>query len=64
MSVMSIVNLLSGENETMIVPTVLESALKRVPGGYVGKSFAAKQGPKAPGKRYFEIELYELDAGE
>lgn len=64
MSVLAIVNLETDEEQTMIVPTVLESALLRTPGGYVGKSFAAKQGPKAPGKRYFEIELYELDGGK
>lgn len=52
-----------GEEVTLIIPTVLESALRRVPGGYVGKMFLAKQGAKPKGKRYFDIQLVELEDG-
>lgn len=57
------IDLETGESITLIVPTVLESSLKRVPGGYVGKSFVVLQGPKMPNKGYFQIELFELEGG-
>lgn len=60
MAVVPVVNLETGEEVALICPTVLESALMRTPGGYVGKPFYAIQGPRAPGKRYFQIELFEL----
>jgi hypothetical protein len=61
MTILPCMNLEDGEFVSLIVPTVLESALKRVPGGYVGKSFCAIQGPKMPGKRYHQVELFELE---
>lgn len=61
MTVMPVINMETGESLTMIVPTVLESALNRVVGGYVGKQFFAVQGAKPKGKRYFDVELYELE---
>lgn len=51
----------TGEQIRLIIPTVLESALKNVPGGYVGRQFFIAQGPKVPGKRYFHFELYEVE---
>lgn len=60
MSVVPIINLETGESLCLICPTVLESALRRTPGGYVGKEFYALQGPKMPGKRYFQIELFTV----
>lgn len=61
MAVLPVINLETGESVTLICPTVLESALKRVPGGYVGKKFYAVQGPKAVGKDYYQIELFQLE---
>ena len=60
MTVCPVIDLLTGESVTLIVSSVLESALKRVPGGYVGKSFYVMQGPKMPGKRYHQVEVFEL----
>lgn len=60
MIVCPVIDLETGESVTLICPTVLESALKRTPGGYVGKSFVAIQGPKMPLKGYHQIELFEL----
>jgi len=62
MVVCPVTDLSTGESVTLICSSVLESALRRAPGGYVGKSFAALQGPKMPGKRYFQIELFTLEA--
>ncbi len=64
MTVCPVIDLQTGESITLIVPTVLQSALKRTPGGYVGKSFLAQKGAKAAGKRYHTIELFELEAGK
>lgn len=63
MTVAPVIDLSSGESVTLIIPTVLESALRRVPGGYVGKKFLAKQGAKPKGKRYFHVDLIELEDG-
>lgn len=61
MAVVPVINLETGEAVTLICPTVLESALKRTPGGYVGKKFYAIQGPKAVGKDYFQVEVFQLE---
>lgn len=63
MVVVPIINMADGEFMHLIVPTVLESAFTRVPGGYVGKRFLVHQGPKPIGKRYFSVELYEVSGG-
>lgn len=64
MTVLPIIDLETGEARTLIVQTVLESALKRVPGGYVGKAFHTICGPQMPGKRYKQFELFELSEGK
>lgn len=61
MSVVPVINLETGESVTLLLPTVLKSALERVPGGYVDKKFHAVQGPKMPGRDYFQVELFELE---
>ncbi len=62
MTVAPIINLETGEAVTLIVSSVLKSALDRTTGGYVGKSFLILMGPKMPGKRYHQVELFELSA--
>lgn len=62
MAVALVRDLDTGHERTLIVPTVLEAALRRVPGGYKDKAFMVAQGPKMPGKRYYQIELFQLEA--
>jgi len=57
----AVTDLATGEQIQLVIPTVLESNLARVVGGYVGKNFFIAQGDKVPGKKYFHFELFELE---
>jgi len=61
MALCEVTDLTTGEVGFLIVPTVLESALKRVGGGYIGKSFLIHKAPPLPGKRYMNVDVYELE---
>lgn len=54
----------TGEQYTLIVPSVMEGNLKETypDDGYVGKIFFVCKKPKRPGKRYFDLELTEVEA--
>lgn len=58
-----VLNLDDGKLYTYVVSVVAVSALKRYPGGYLGRCFEiihAKD--KAPGKSYYDVEVWEIDA--
>lgn len=59
-----VVDVISGENFTLIVPAVLEGNLKeQYPGdAYVDKTFFIMKKAKRPGKRYFDFEITEVEA--
>lgn len=63
MRVVAITRMDTGEEANLVVPTVMESALRRTPGGYVGKAFLVQHIGKRAGKRYNDIEVYELEDG-
>lgn len=63
MTVVPVTRLDTGEEATLIVQTVMESAFRRTPGGYVGKAFLVQLTGKTPGKRYHNIEVFELEDG-
>lgn len=67
----------SGEQMLLLVPAVMYAAIARDYGEvgdddriiegtetYVGKIFGVQKMPKRPGKRYFDIELVEMEADD
>lgn len=62
MTLCPVIDLSTGESVSLICNTVLESALRRVPGGYVGKNLLALRIGKRDGKRYSDFMVYELEA--
>lgn len=62
-TVCGVVDATTGENFVLIVPAVMEGNLREQypKDSYVGKTFFIMKKPKRPGKRYFDIELSEVD---
>lgn len=62
-TVCPVVDVTTGENFTLIVPAVMEGNLREnyPDDGYVGKTFYVQKKPKRPGKRYFDLELSEVE---
>lgn len=65
-TVCPVVDVASGENYTLIVPAVMEGNLREnyPDDAYVGKVFYVLKKPKRPGKRYFDLELSEVEAAK
>lgn len=63
MAIVPITRMDTGEEANLVVPTVVESALRRTPGGYVGKAYLVEFQGKRNGKRYNDYEVYELEDG-
>lgn len=64
-TVMPVGDVVTGEAMNLLVPSVMESALREAypDDGYVSKTFMVCKMPKRPGKRYFDIKLVEVQAG-
>lgn len=63
MTVVPVIDLETGESVTLICNSVLENAIRRVNGGYIGKDLLAVNIGKRKGKRYYDFEVYELAKG-
>lgn len=55
-----VTDLESGQDGLLICTALVESALTKCPGGYVGKRFEISQGTPIPGKRYRALDVFEL----
>lgn len=62
----SVTDMQTGVQSILLVPAVMKSAFDRdySDGSYVGKVFGVQKLPKRPGKRYFDVQLVELEADE
>lgn len=62
----SVTDMETGVTSILLVPSVMLSALERdYPNAeYVGCVFGVQKLPKRPGKRYFDIQLVELEIDE
>lgn len=62
-TVMPVVDVVTGEAMTLLLPVVLEKNLVETfpEGEYVGKTFLMEKLGKRPGKRYFDFRLLEVE---
>jgi len=50
----------TGEEGLLLAYTVVESAITRSCDDYVGRRYEIVRGGKAPGKAYYDVDVYEL----
>lgn len=60
--VMPVLKLDTGEEGMLIVPAMVQSALKKTGVDYVGKKYELVAGEKSPDKNYRPVDVYELEA--
>lgn len=63
-TICSVTDMQTGEVAILLVPEVMKKNLNESypADGYVGKVFGVQKLPKRPGKRYFDLEIAELEA--
>lgn len=52
----------TGEEGLLLAYTVVQSAIERSSGDYVGRQYEIERGEKVAGKDYFAVEVYEIEA--
>ena len=63
-TICSVTDMQTGEVAILLVPEVMKKNLNETypADSYVGKIFGIQKLPKRPGKRYFDLEIAELEA--
>ena len=63
-TICSVTDMQTGEVAILLVPEVMKKNLDEAYTGaaYVGRVFGVQKLPKRPGKRYFDLEIAELEA--
>lgn len=59
-----ILDCLMGTEITLICGSVLHSTLRREKDPLIGRYFAVRQLPQPPGKRYYKVEVVEIECAE
>jgi hypothetical protein len=61
-TILPCVDVETGEEGLLLAYTVVQSAIERSGDDYVGHRYTIERGAQAPGKDYYQVEVYELDA--
>lgn len=64
MVLVQVINLESGEEMLLICHSLIEAVLNRDADAYVGKCYEIANAPKVKGKKYRNIDMYEIECGD
>ena len=61
-SVLPCIDRETGEEGMLLAYTMVQSAIERSSSDYVGHFFEIERGEKVPGKDYYQVDVFELEA--
>ncbi len=61
-SVLPCIDTETGEEGMLLAYTMVQSAIERSSPNYVGHKFEIDRGEKVPGKDYYQVDVFELEA--